>query len=104
MRDSLSARHISSKESAKSIKGWYFRTHTPDGVTATHSRHLALHSETKHRSRLNYPHTLGMSYCFEASMSVKLCENVFDVIIHSSRADVELIGNCSCAVALCQTF
>lgn len=42
---------------------------------------------------LNYPHSLGLSYCFEASMSVKLCENVFDVIIHSSRADVELIGN-----------
>lgn len=55
-------------------------------------------------SRLNYTHTLGMSYCFEASMNVKLCENVFDVIIHSSRADVELIGNRSGAVALCQIF
>ena len=37
-------------------------------------------------------------------MSVKLCENVFDVIIHSSRADVEFIRNRSGAVALCQTF
>jgi hypothetical protein len=27
-------------------------------------------------------------------MSVKLCENVFDVIIHRSRANVEFISNC----------
>lgn len=37
-------------------------------------------------------------------MSAELCENVFDVIIYSSRAYVELEGNCSCAVARRQTF
>jgi TRAP-type mannitol/chloroaromatic compound transport system permease small subunit len=44
--------------------------------------------------RLNYAQPLGASYCFEAGMSVKLCENVFDVIIHRSRANVEFISNC----------
>jgi hypothetical protein len=36
-------------------------------------------------------------------MSVKLCENVFNVIINSSGTEVELIGNYFGAVALCQT-
>jgi hypothetical protein len=42
--------------------------------------------------RLNYVQALGASYCFEAGMSVKLCEDVPDVIIHSGRTDVELLG------------
>jgi hypothetical protein len=33
---------------------------------------------------LNHPRTLGVPYCFEASVSVELRENVFDVIVNGS--------------------
>jgi len=35
-------------------------------------------------------------------VSVEFCEDVFDVVFNCSRANVELIGNRSCAVAFCQ--
>ena len=50
---------------------------------------------------LNYAGSFGTSYYFEASMSTKLCEYVFDVILNSSRADVELVCDGSCGVTLC---
>ena len=45
-----------------------------------------------------------MPYRFEASVSVELRDNVFDVIVYCSSADAQLIGHHPCAVALCQAF
>ena len=52
----------------------------------------------------NHTGTFGMADSFEASMNVKFGEDMFDVIIDGCRADVKLIGNCSCALALCQAL
>lgn len=51
--------------------------------------------------RLNYAGGFGTPYCFEASVSTKLCENVFNVILNRSRADVEFVRDSSCGVTLC---
>ena len=50
---------------------------------------------------LDYASSLGKPYGFKASMSAKLCEDVFDVILNRSRADVELVRDVSCGLALC---
>ena len=63
-----------------------------------------LQKRHKGANDLNHSHAFGVSNCFEAGVSVELCQNVLDVIIHRRRADVELIGNCFCTVALRQIF
>ena len=52
----------------------------------------------------NHAYAFGVADGLEAGVGVELCEDVFDVIVHRSRADVELISNCSSAVALCQAL
>ena len=37
-------------------------------------------------------------------MSSELCEDMSDVVLDGSRADVELVGDGSCGMALGQTF
>ena len=61
-------------------------------------------SQAVKQVRLNHAGALGMPDRFQASVSVELRENVFDVIVHGSRADIQLIGNGPGAVAPCQMF
>ncbi len=50
---------------------------------------------------LDYASSLGKPYRFKPSMSAKFREDMFDVILNRSRADVELVSDGSCGMALC---
>src|SRR5689334_10272639 len=52
----------------------------------------------------NHAHALRVANGFKAGVGVEFREDVFDVIVHRCRADVELIGNVSSAVPLGQTL
>ena len=51
--------------------------------------------------RLNYAGSFGPSNCFEASVSSKLGEHVFDVILNRRSTDVEFICDGSRGVTPC---